>query len=815
MGSRRGLDLASPSMIRRAGAVIAFATSLAVYLRTMAASASFWDSGEFIAAVHTLGIPHSPGTPLYVLVAKLFALLPIPTLSVAQRVNLLSAFCGAAGVLFVFLIIERLLGMGPGRTGSRAAALARGVGAMVGAFYIAFSDTYWNNAIEAEVYAMSTALMGLMTWLALRWGERPNHPRSTFLIYAMFYLLALSVGFHLGTVLVFSGIFFYVLMTKNKPFSNLEFLVACFGVGIFVADATLYRDGSVTLGLLAVFVALTMLMARVKRSPFALTACGLFALGLSAHLYLLIRSAHDPSLDMGDPESWRSLYAVLRREQYPPMNVFSRKAGLLFQLQHFNAYFQAQFQMAAAYVGKLNLGALLPVGLGIWGMVDHFTRHRKTFVMMFATLVVVSLGLILFLNFSNAEVRERDYFYSPAFYYFAVYIGVGAGSLLLELRRLLARRVMRLAPATYLAAGVLLILPMLTLKHHYFTHDRSHNTVCAEYGRNVLQSLDQDAILFTYGDNDTYPIWYAQEVEEVRPDVRVVNLNLINTPWYIKQCRDNEPTAPIAWADAQVDRLAPILTPSGWVIVRDQVVRHILQNNRFRRPVYFAVTIPPNIFAPYRDYLEFEGLVYRVVPRKGKNMVNTTRLEHNLTSACQFDSILTNDERRDDYYVAPYTERLITNYSLAFAQLAAVQHGDGRFDEAAHNMSIAHEISPDMSIPRDLLGWYYLDAGDAERALQHYRRELEAEPMNYQAMYRLSAVYERLGEIPAALDLLDRILAVQPDERELAVMAFTLARRGGFAVRARRYALAWLERHPDDADMRRAIAELGPDSIAD
>jgi hypothetical protein len=125
---------------------------------------------------------------------------------------------------------------------------------------------------------------------------------------------------------------------------------------------------------------------------------------------------HNPAIDEGDPETWRALYAVMRREQYPPTSVINRKASFLFQLQHFNGYFQAQFQMFQTYVGQLNLGSLLPIGLGVWGMVDQYSRHRKTFVMLFVTLMVMSLGLIVFLNFSDSEVRERDYFYSSAFY---------------------------------------------------------------------------------------------------------------------------------------------------------------------------------------------------------------------------------------------------------------------------------------------------------------------------------------------------------------------------------------------------------------
>jgi hypothetical protein len=98
------------------GAALSFVLSLSLYVKTMAASCSFWDAGEFIAAAYTLGVPHSPGTPLYVLVARVFTELPLPFLSIAERVNLLSAFCAAAGVLFVSMLVGRFRDILLGRT---------------------------------------------------------------------------------------------------------------------------------------------------------------------------------------------------------------------------------------------------------------------------------------------------------------------------------------------------------------------------------------------------------------------------------------------------------------------------------------------------------------------------------------------------------------------------------------------------------------------------------------------------------------------------------------------------------------------------
>ncbi len=803
------VDATEAAILRRmfwVGAALAFLGSLVLYARTMEGTSSFWDSGEFIASAHILGIPHSPGTPLYVLVAKVASMLPVSIYSIAQRVNLLSAFCGAAGVLFMFVLAVRFFDDMSGPSRDRWDGLVRVGGALAGALFLAFSDTYWTNSIEAEVYGMSNAFMGFMMWLAIKWGDLPKTPRSTSLIYLIFYLLALSVGFHLGTVLVFGGIFCFVLMSKDRPFSTFDWLIGSFVVALFVADATLYRNGAFTVVMLVLLGAL-LAWRYSKGSPFGAVCLGLFVLGLSVHLALMIRSMHNPAIDEGDPQTWRALYAHLRREQYPPTSVFQRKADFGFQLQHFNGYFQAQFQMFTAYLGHLNLGSMIPIGLGIWGMVDQFAKHRKTFVMLFTTMLATTLGLIVFLNFSDAEVRERDYFYSSGFYFFAVYLGLGIMSVLHEIRGAAARRGAG-APVTACACALALAMPFFTAKRHYFTHDRSRIRVCSEYAHNMLVCLEPEAILFTNGDNDTFPLWYKQEVEGYRRDVRVVNLSLLNTPWYIKQCRDNEPKVPIAWTDEEIDRLQPVPSKDGWVLVRDLAVDHILRTNLFKRPTYFAVTIPPATFAPYKEIIEMEGLAYKVVPRRGENMINVPKVEDCIVNQYEYAGILKPDWTRDgSVYLQPYIQHLIQNYAAAFVQLAYAKSDVKDYATALKYMKVAAEISPKLEAPRQLLGYYHLDAGDTTAAAQHYLGLLKEKPGDDALSYRLAGVYERVGRYADALDLIDPLYRKEPDARDLSVMAFTLAARAGMAERARAYMCDWLKRHPDDAEGRRALEE--------
>lgn len=792
----------------RAGAALALLVSFVVYLLTMARSAPFWDAGEFIATAYTLGIPHSPGTPLYVLVGKVFTLLPLP-FSVAGKVNFISVLFGSFGVVVAYLLIARFLDYMLGKTETAADALLKVAGALVGAFFVAFSQTYWTNSTEAEVYAMSVCFMGFITWLSLKWTDNPTGERSVLYVYLLFYLLALTVGFHLGTILAFSGVFILILMTQEKTFSNFQFLLACAGVAIFVADATLYRNGALTLVLLALLVIALFVFYSQSRSVFAIVSSALFILGISVHFYLMIRSAHNPSIDEADPETWRNLYAVLRREQYPPPNVLLRKASFAFQLEHFNDYFQDQFKMAAAYVGKLNIGSVVPLALGVWGMVDQFAKHRKTFIMLFFTWVVVSLGMIVYLNFSDAEVRERDYFYLPAFYYFGIFIGIGVASLLSEIRRFAAARGMKGMAPIVVPALIFLAMPVFTAKHHYHTHDRSDDYVCAEYAKNMLVGLDKDAILFTNGDNDTFPLWYIQEVEGYRKDVRVVNLSLLNTPWYIKQLKYNEPKVNIAWSDVEIERLRPVQTQNGWVLVRDLGIQHILKYNSNSKPIYFAVTIPPEYYARYRDFMEMEGLAYRIVPRKGQNMVNVAKLEQNIWRDFSYLGLLDENWKRDErVYQPPFVRRLTQNYAAAFTQLGYLKSRDGDYNEAIRNLEVAEQISPGLPAVVMWLGWYYLENGDTTRAVDFYRRQIERNPSDCDVRYRMAGVQERIADMAGALETLDAMIRTCPEHRDAVISAVAISARFGMVDRGLAYLDNWLARYPSDAAMRQTRDEL-------
>jgi tetratricopeptide (TPR) repeat protein len=370
-------------------------------------------------------------------------------------------------------------------------------------------------------------------------------------------------------------------------------------------------------------------------------------------------------------------------------------------------------------------------------------------------------------------------------------------------------------------AVILLVLPTFTLRAHFFQHNRSNDFVCAEYAKNMLVGLERGGIIFTNGDNDTFPLWYIQEVEKYRTDVRVVNLSLLNTPWYIKQLRDNEPKLDIRWSDTDLARLGPIKTKDGsWILVRDIGVQHILKYNSKAKPIYFAVTIPPAIYEPYREFLEMEGLAYRVVPRKGQNMVNLEKLEENVWKNYSYLGLLDEDYQRDEsIFHPPFVHRLVQNYAAAFTQLGFLRYRAQDYEEAIKNLEAAEQVSPGLTPVVMWLGWYYLESGDTTRAVQYYRDKIEEDPYDCEVHYRLAGLQERIEDLRGALTTIDAMTEYCPDHRDAVISAVQICLRFNLIDEALRHVDDWIARHPNDESMIRSRQQLlerstqTPDSV--
>jgi hypothetical protein len=534
-------------------ALIAAAGVFLLYVITLSPTTAFWDTSEYIATAKILGIPHPPGNPLFVVLARAWELILSPLgLSTAVRINLFSALMSALAHGCWFLLADRILAF------YSTDRVFRMIGAAAAVIVSATAFTVWNQSnVNEKVYTVTLFTIALLSWLAFRWRDNLGEGKDDNLILLMVFILALSVGNHLMAFLAAPALLAFILAVEPRTLLNWK----------------LYAAGL----------------------PVVL-------LGLSIHLYLPIRAGLSPIINEADPrcESVGSavvsvatmgragcveLSKALQREQYDkpsmmldpvvyPQGIERPRGGGLLAAQYANYAQYFDWQWARAVNGLQNffgparvLFTLLFTGLGLFGAWSHYKRDRTSWIYFSLLFVTLSIGLTFYLNFrygysypgvtrDMTEVRERDYFFIVSFSLWGVWAGIGIAALWLWLseraangvdgaRRALAGRTVVPSVRPSWASAPVLVLALIPLFANWTWADRSYDYSARDWAYNLLMSVEPYGVLFTNGDNDTFPLWYLQETEGIRRDVTVIVMSYLNTDWYARQLRDlTEPCAP-------------------------------------------------------------------------------------------------------------------------------------------------------------------------------------------------------------------------------------------------------------------------------
>jgi hypothetical protein len=488
----------------RAAAVTAAAV-LALYVVTLAPTTAMWDASEYITAAYTLGIPHPPGNPLFVLLGRVASLLPVG--NVAFRINLLAAVCSALAAGIWFLVAERVLAQWI------AVRWVRRVGAILAAVLSATAFTVWNQSVVNEkVYTVSLAFFAVVSWLTVLWCDDPDGKRADRILLLIAYLIGLGY--------------------TNHP--------AGFLVGPAVATAVLVRRPS------------TLLRWRLILG--ALIALGF---GLTPFAFEPIRAAHHPALNEGEPTgcvdrigvactlsdtTMTRLMANVNRVQYGKPNLSDRQAPFPAQMGMWWTYFKWQWlrDPHGTQSALQDVLALIFLAFGVAGGVVHYRRDRASFWFFGPLIATTTVALVYYMNFKYGasqspeltgvprEVRDRDYFYLWSYSAWSVWAALG----LVAMWRFLAVRAG--SPARWSTTAPILLFGALPLLGNFRAASRAGDWATREWARDILNSVEPYGILITGGDNDTFPLWYAQEVEGVRPDVTVAVTSLLNTDWYMR-----------------------------------------------------------------------------------------------------------------------------------------------------------------------------------------------------------------------------------------------------------------------------------------
>ncbi|MCX7756869.1 MAG: DUF2723 domain-containing protein [candidate division WOR-3 bacterium] len=766
------------------------AVVLGVYLYSIAPTASFWDCGELIACSYVLGIPHPPGTPLFVLIGRIFSLIPLAR-EVAFRINFLTALFGAISCVLIYLLVLKLISIAK----KDQAFIERypyvpHIAGVAAAFALAFAYSFWDNSVETEVYTPCVVAALIVLYLALIWREKVEAGvgDNRIVLFAI-YLLFLSAGIHFTPLMILFPLLVYAFLIDRDAILKLHlvellvlFLIIVAIAGLDLVDyfvlflasppvaiiQILYSKFILFILLIGVFASYLYYLYSKGKLDTQYVFWGLVFIMLAGtvQFYLLVRSRLEPPINEVDPQRWADFVSVLKREQYDPMKLFPRKTQFLTEADYRNypnSYpafnvFVAYFEQLKFYLRyflwqwggeryfDIFLGirwpaifGIIPVILGGYGIVEHYKKDRKSWWLIFLCFLVASVGLVTYLNLKYSpsdprphlkfrEVRERDYFFAFSYVFYTIFIGLGTFAFLKWLfTNFRLNQIGRLA-----FCGLSIILMFLPIAFNYSSVSRRGNWIPAEYGYNMLVSCEgEKAIIFTNGDNDTFPLWFVQFVPN-RPagydpnfgkNIAVANLSLLNTNWFIKQLK--KWGAPISFSLEEIDRLPQGLIGAGrrTFLLKDIMIRDILATNSGIKlkwpedyvspasdfmakvmdnykegvmPVYFATTVDrAENLKDVEPYLRLEGLVNRVTNVKSLGQVNVARTQE-LFDKYKMESMMDPKVIKDDN-----TRGLFLNYIASFAALAQEYQKMGRMDLAIKTLerTLGFDIDPDKKAP--------------------------------------------------------------------------------------------------------------------
>ena len=212
--------------------IVTFCFVMVFYILTMAPTVTFWDAGEFIAASYTLGIPHPPGTPLFVIFGRVISLLPLP-FPTAVRLNFLSVLCGAFGAALLYLMAVKILENWVEDKNKLSSRILVHGGAFVSGIIPAFLYTSWSNSTEAEVYATATATIILCAWLMFYMGSMTDQKHMKNILLLVIYIISLSIGNHLIVFLVTPAVVVYTLIHDRRNWRYWSSILGCF-LGLYL-----------------------------------------------------------------------------------------------------------------------------------------------------------------------------------------------------------------------------------------------------------------------------------------------------------------------------------------------------------------------------------------------------------------------------------------------------------------------------------------------------------------------------------------------------------------------------------------------------
>jgi hypothetical protein len=633
--------------------LIIFLVSFFLYLKTVAPTVTFSDSGEFITCAYTLGISHPTGYPTWTMLGHLLTYLPLA--NIAMRVNLLSSIFGALTIMIVYFILIKL----------RCQLTI----AVATSLIFACSSTLWKVCVIAEVYSIyaffsSATILGLLTW----YGQKKDS-----ILYVSAFVYGLGLTNHLLIVLLVPAILYFLWITDKK---------------------ILLFEKPKVLGKMIVFL----------------------FLGLIPYIYLPIRGFQAPLIDWGNPTTIENFFRLITGKIYKETMFAASLPQLLDTIKHHLWLLTQQF---TPYFGILSL-------LGI------FILYKKSLKLL------IFLGLIFFINTTYSlgfqkvifGLIDHESYHMPSYIVLTILMGFG-------MIGIIEYFIMKFKQAKTYIIWVVLLFPIIVCISHYYYSDMSRYHFAHDYGKNILNQLPENSILFNQVDYNVFPLWYLQYVEQYRMDVPVFTVLFLTRDWFVERLLRLYPDVKVTCS--LKDR-------------HTRIFDNIIYNNKDTHHIYFThdfltqkeeVTPPPMVK---------EGIINKL---KGQ-LVLGDKFKYNYRGV--FDKRVYKDVWADEVMLV---------YSYYHAELGQRHQLAGRMKEALEELHMAVKIDPKNASYQAALASVYNTTGDYEKAIEVLTKAIKKNPKNHDLYYNLGLSYYYQKRYEDALVELKKGIKLAPQDTNL------------------------------------------------
>lgn len=664
-----------------------------IYVLTAYRNIDWWFGASYTLTAVTFGVHSPPGSLMLTILGGLVSRIPIG-ISKAFELNLFAGAIGAVACCLTAMLGSKLLRHRDYSAHARSDAMSAValIGAVSGALFLAFSDAMWRYSVIFMPYILTALFTVIILWAIFAWWRREAAgARSDGRLFLIMLLFGLDLSVHRTNLLMLPGFLLWVL--------------------IFLPGV--YRRGR----------------------SWGYGAVGLFA-GLAFHLLVIPMAARDPALNFGDPSTWRRFYEYVSLQQYGGswlVNMWPRNASFLVQLKNYFGDFRNNF---ISYGGLL---ALVPLVLFHVGMVALGRRDGRLFIGLLIMFLCTSLGAVIFFNVPEQYMFPMDRHYIPSFVIFGLFLVIGTGSMIRSVMGRFGRFRLFALP---LALIIVLSMPVKQVMRNFDRLDGSERFYGYDFAHNILSTVQPGAIVIVQGDN-YWAVRGLQVLEGMRPDVTVLSQSLLNVSWYVEQITERYDDLPLGFTEEELRGLEPIpwqdttvvtavdgdpeiyqlwedtdgssgaesveapaaiesaelrenaalpdsfsiaVPPSihdSLLLVGDQVLIRMIEQNRWRRPVYF--TIPPGWL---RDHLRMEGLVWLLVPQE-EAATNVDLLRDNLR-----ERYIIRGYAEVSPPISVYTKGNGRNLQIAFYYLASYEAARGDTTACRETAQMLKELVP-------------------------------------------------------------------------------------------------------------------------